>query len=115
MKRLANRLGPDIKRIRIVAHARVPWPMEPERKKLDLLEAKEDFDRAKRDMEMAQRMVASGKKAVKAAQESLARAESSNMLLKPAACSLLPFDAFSPKDSHEFPRCFGVSLCLSIR
>ena len=75
MKRLANRLGPDIKRIRIVAHARVPWPMEPERKKLDLLEAKEDFDRAKRDMEMAQRMVASGKKAVKAAQESLARAE----------------------------------------
>ena len=37
LKRLTNRLGPEIKRIRMAAHARVPWPKEPERKKLELL------------------------------------------------------------------------------
>ena len=29
LKKLANRLGPDAKRIRIAAHKRVPWPKPP--------------------------------------------------------------------------------------
>jgi len=37
--RLSNRLGPDLKRIRIAVHRRVPWPMEPERNRLASLEA----------------------------------------------------------------------------
>ena len=57
LKQLTNRLGPDLKRLRMAAHSRVPYPMEPERKKLELLEAKEDFDRAKRDIKWAERMV----------------------------------------------------------
>ena len=43
-KQLANRLGPDAKRIRMAAHARVPYPMEAGKKRLQLLEAKKDFD-----------------------------------------------------------------------
>jgi len=39
LKRLENRLGPELKRLRMAIHARVPWPMEPERKRLELLEA----------------------------------------------------------------------------
>ena len=75
LKQLANRLGPDLKRIRIAAHARVPYPMEPERKKLELLEAKDDFDRAKSSIEGAQRMVATGKKMVKTALKGVAESE----------------------------------------
>ncbi len=44
LKKLANRLGPDAKRIRMAAHARVPYPMEAGKKRLELLEAKKDFD-----------------------------------------------------------------------
>ena len=75
LKRLANRLGPNIKPIRMAAHARVPWPMEPEREKMELLEAKEDFDRAKRSLESGQRMVETNKKLLKRAAESLATQE----------------------------------------
>ena len=72
LKPLANRLGPDMKRIRMAAHKRVPWPKEPERKRLELLEAKDDYDFFKRDLEFHQGQVARGKEAVKAAQASLA-------------------------------------------
>ena len=75
LKQLANRLGPDLKRIRIVAHARVPYPMETERKKLELLGAKADLDDAKSSIKNAQRMVATGKKMVKAAQKGVAESE----------------------------------------
>ena len=75
LKQLANRLGPDMKRIRIVAHARVPYPMGPERKRLELLEAKADLDDAKSSIENAQRMVATGKKMVKHAQKDVAESE----------------------------------------
>lgn len=75
LKRLTNRLGPDLKRIRMTAHARVPWPMEAEREKLELLEAKRDFDEAKGGVESVQRMVETGKKVIKKAQESLAETE----------------------------------------
>jgi len=75
LKKLANRLGPDMKRLRIAAHERVPWPKEPERKKLELLEAKADFDHAKQNIESAGRMVATGKKMVKAAQKGVAESE----------------------------------------
>ena len=75
LKRLANRLGPDLKRIRMAAHARVPWPMASERERQELLEAKLDFDRAKRDIKSVQQMVETGKKAVKAAQRGVAESE----------------------------------------
>jgi len=44
LKQLANRLGPDLKRIRIAAHKRVPWPKEAERKRLNFLETHHDFE-----------------------------------------------------------------------
>ncbi len=75
LKRLANRLGPDLKRIRIAAHTRVPYPMEPERERLELLQAKADFDFAKDSLESVQRMVETGKKAVKHAQKALTESE----------------------------------------
>ena len=40
LQQLSNRLGPDTKRLRMAIHARVPWVMEPERKQLELLEAR---------------------------------------------------------------------------
>ena len=43
LKALGNRLGDDVKRIRIAVHARIPWPMEPERELLELLDAKDDL------------------------------------------------------------------------
>ncbi len=75
LKQLANRLGPDLKRIRMAAHARVPYPMEPERKKLELLEAKEDFDLARSQLEASKKIIPISKKLVKKAQENLAENE----------------------------------------
>ena len=75
LKQLANRLGPDKKRIRMAAHARVPWPMKSEREKLELLEAKDDFDFVKHQFETSQRMVSARKNAIKTAQEGLAEEE----------------------------------------
>ena len=48
LKLLANRLGPEAKRIRMAAHARVPWPMKPEREKLELLVGTPSVARARR-------------------------------------------------------------------
>ena len=75
LKQLANRLGPDLKRIRIAAHARVPYPMEPERKKLELLEAKSDLDLARSQLEASKKIISTSKKLVKKAQENLAENE----------------------------------------
>ena len=75
LKRLTNRLGPETKRIRMAVHARVPWPVEQEREKLELLEAKEDYDRAKGNLESGQRTVATSKRLVKKALETLAENE----------------------------------------
>ena len=43
LKTLDNRLGEDVKRIRMAIHARISWPMEPERELLELLDAKDDL------------------------------------------------------------------------
>ncbi len=75
LKKLANRLGPDMKRLRIAAHERVPWPKEPERKKLELLEAKADFDLARSQLEASKKIIPITKKLVKKAQENLAESE----------------------------------------
>ena len=75
LKLLANRLGPDLKRIRMTVHARVPWPMEPERKNLELLEAKADFDLARSQLEASGHIINTSKKLVKKAQETLAENE----------------------------------------
>ena len=75
MKQLANRLGPDLKRMRLAAHARVPYPMEPERKKLELLEAKADFDLARSMLRESKKIITTNRKLVKSAQENLAENE----------------------------------------
>jgi len=75
LRQLANRLGPDTKRIRMAAHARVPYPMESGKKRLEMLEAMADYDEAQSGIKHGERMVASGQKAVKAAQEGLTASE----------------------------------------
>lgn len=75
LKLLANRLGPDLKRIRMTAHARVPLPMESERQRLELLEAKADFDLARSQLEASGPIIDTSKKLVKKAQETLAENE----------------------------------------
>jgi hypothetical protein len=57
LKQLANRLGPDLKRIRIAAHKRVPYPMEAGLKRLELLEAKKDYNFFKDHTEFLQRHI----------------------------------------------------------
>ncbi len=49
--------------------------MEPERERLELLQAKADFDFAKDSLESVQRMVETGKKTVKHAQKALTESE----------------------------------------
>ena len=73
LQQIANRLGPDTKRIRMAVHKRVPWPMEPERKRLELLEAKHEYDWARRNIEMSKEMIVSYEEGIKAAQELLER------------------------------------------
>jgi hypothetical protein len=52
LDRLANRLrAPELKRFRMTINAHVPWPKEPERAKLALLEAEEDLARANANYE----------------------------------------------------------------
>jgi hypothetical protein len=40
LKNLANRLGDETRRLRMAVHARIPWPKEPERERLEMLKAK---------------------------------------------------------------------------
>jgi hypothetical protein len=47
LKHLANRLGDQAKPLCMAVHARVPWPMQPERARLVLLQAEHDADTAK--------------------------------------------------------------------
>ncbi len=61
--------------MRMSTHARVPWPMEPERKKLELLEAKADLDLARSQLEASKKILPISKKLVKKAQEDLAENE----------------------------------------
>ena len=75
LARLANRLGPDLKRIRLAVHRRVEYPKEDGLRRLELLEAKAEYDAARRSVETSQRMVATGKRAVKEAEKALARSE----------------------------------------
>jgi hypothetical protein len=75
LKQLANRLGPDVKRIRIAAHKRVPYPKEPERKQLELLEAKHEFDFWDRQHKSSLSMIQSEKRAKKSLEENIARDE----------------------------------------
>lgn len=44
LKTLANRLGDDAKRLRMAVHARIPWPMAPERARRALLEAEHEAE-----------------------------------------------------------------------
>ncbi len=67
LKQLTNRLGPDVKRIRMAAHARVPWPMEAGVKRLVLMETKEDLDFWRRHMGWRHKQNASHKKIIERA------------------------------------------------
>ena len=75
LKQLANRLGPEAKPIRMAAHARVPWPMEAEREKLELLEARAELDFWGGMKEATTRIIASHKVVISNAQEKLAENE----------------------------------------
>ena len=44
LKQLANRLGPDAKRLRMKVHGQIPWPKEPERIRLKFLEAQSEAE-----------------------------------------------------------------------
>ena len=57
LTRLANRLGPDLQRIRMAVHARVPWPKEPERAQLPLMEAEAELASAMSGYEIATKLV----------------------------------------------------------
>jgi hypothetical protein len=75
LKQLTNRLGPDVKRIRIAAHKRVPWPKEPERKRLELLETKAELDSARDGVEFNERQIAGAKKLIESAEKGMAMSE----------------------------------------
>jgi hypothetical protein len=72
LKKLANRLGPDAKRIRMAAHARVPWPMEAGKKRLEILEEKKDLDFFKGHIDYLERRIAGHEKIKKKADEEIA-------------------------------------------
>ena len=72
LKKLANRLGPDLKRIRIAAHSRVPYPMEAGKKRLEILEVKEDLDFFKGHIEYLERRIAGHEKIKKKAEQEIA-------------------------------------------
>jgi hypothetical protein len=57
LTRLANRLGPDLKRIRMAVHARVPWPMDAERAKLPLMEAEAELASAMSGYELSAKTI----------------------------------------------------------
>lgn len=67
MKRLDNRIGQEAKRIRMAVHARVPWPMEPERDLLKLLEAKLDFEGMRNIQNQTRKMIESNERMIKSA------------------------------------------------
>lgn len=69
LKQLENRLGPDKKRIRRAVDARVPWLMPPERKRLELLEAKHDYDLIRGSIDYTRRSIASDEKIIKSIQK----------------------------------------------
>ena len=73
LKRLANRLGPDIKRIRIAAHKRVPWPMEAGKRRLEILEAKERLDSCRDTVEFLQKSIVHQKKTIKCAEQGIVK------------------------------------------
>ena len=72
LKQLANRLGPDLKRIRIAAHARVPYPMEAGNNRLEFLEAREDFAFWRGHVEYLERRIAGHEKIKKKAEKEIA-------------------------------------------
>ncbi len=64
MQKLANRLGPDAKRLRMAVHARIPWPMETERFNLEIMDAEAEaefwhgfYDGSKRQIESLDRSI----------------------------------------------------------
>ncbi len=72
LKKLSNRLGPDTKRIRMAAHARVPYPMEAGKNRLELLEAKKDFDYWADFIKIYEGRIAGHKKIIRIAEQEIA-------------------------------------------
>ena len=58
-----------------MAHKRVPWPKEVERKRLEVLEAKLDYDQARDGVDHNQQMIEKEKRLIERAQEHLAVSE----------------------------------------
>jgi hypothetical protein len=61
LKLLANRAGGDdgVKRLRLAIHARIPWPLQAERGRLDMLEAEAEAASWHRAYEGTQQMIES--------------------------------------------------------
>ncbi len=72
LKKLDNRLGPDLKRIRMAAHARVPYPMEAGKNRLELLEAKEDLDDWRDIIKLYEKSIENHAEIIKRAEQDLA-------------------------------------------
>lgn len=70
LARLANRIGPDgVKQIRMAIHARIPWPMEAERRQIEMLEAEEDLKHALSSQESHSQMRELAEKQVERARQ----------------------------------------------
>ena len=75
LKNLANRLGDEMRKLRMAVHARIPWPMEPERQRLELLEAK-------REAKLWHGLYASSAKMIEANEQLAAKAAEQNRELR---------------------------------
>ena len=81
LARLSNRLGPDLKRMRLAAHARVPWPKEPERKLLELLVAKKVFEDTQYYFRMHENIIERARKEIERQKETIEKSREANATL----------------------------------
>jgi hypothetical protein len=77
LKLLANRAGGDdgVKRLRMAIHARIPWPLQAERGRLDVLDAEAEAASWHRLYEGSQKMIESYGKLIIATTEKKAGAQ----------------------------------------
>jgi hypothetical protein len=75
LKNLANRLGPDQQRLRMAVHARIPWAMQAERERLEVLRAQAKAD-------LWHRLYGQSSKMIEANEELIAKANEQNSELR---------------------------------
>lgn len=93
LRGLANQLGPDQQRLSMAIHAKIRWPMQPERDRLPLLEAEHEaefwrrvYDQGVTIIEHKEQMVATLTKQISAdRQQALREIDTANAWAKKAA------------------------------